>query len=271
MKTGDTKRRMIHIRFPKCTLTAVAGLMVSTTLLAQTPAKPKVQTSAKPEQTTVFVGNTKGGASKTAKAKPEEKNTKNNNNKTAKARQGGKNAKASLKRGNKRGSKESLNGRYVARKTNVAYDSLALMKLGLEIQVAPKVSVELPVIWSLWDYEQEHGIRTVAIQPEARWWMGRETGYGHYFGLHAHVAWFNVKWNDTRYQDTERPLLGAGLSYGYKLPLSEHWGAEFSLGLGYANMKYNTYYNIDNGACLDTRVRHYWGITRLGASLVYRF
>ena len=56
-----------------------------------------------------------------------------------------------------------------------------------------------------------------------------------------------------------------------KILISRHWGAEFNLGVGYANMKYNTYYNVDNGAQLDTRVRHYWGITRVGASLVYRF
>ena len=49
-----------------------------------------------------------------------------------------------------------------------------------------------------------------------------------------------------------RDRLGAGISYGYKLPLSKHWGAEFNLGVGYANMKYNTYYNVDNGAQLDT-------------------
>ena len=82
---------------------------------------------------------------------------------------------------------------------------------------------------------------------------------GHFIGLHAHVAWFNVKWNDDRYQDTDRPLLGAGISYGYKLPLSRHWERILIWGVGYANMKYNTYYNVDNGAQLDTRVRHYWG------------
>ncbi|MBP8872460.1 MAG: DUF3575 domain-containing protein, partial [Bacteroides sp.] len=74
-----------------------------------------------------------------------------------------------------------------------------------------------------------------------------------------------------RYQSEQYPLLGAGISYGYKLPFSEHWGAEFTLGAGYANMKYNTYYNIENGAKLDTRKRNYWGITRVGASLIYRF
>jgi len=36
-------------------------------------------------------------------------------------------------------------------------------------------------------------------------------------------------------------------------------------------MKYNSFYNIENGAKLDTRIKHYWGITRVGLSLVYRF
>ena len=48
-------------------------------------------------------------------------------------------------------------------------------------------------------------------------------------------------------------------------------GKEFTLGAGYANMKYDTYYNIDNGAQIETRSRNYWGITRLGLSLSYHF
>ena len=36
-------------------------------------------------------------------------------------------------------------------------------------------------------------------------------------------------------------------------------------------MKYDTYYNIDNGARIDTRTKNYWGITRVGISVVYRF
>ena len=42
-------------------------------------------------------------------------------------------------------------------------------------------------------------------------------------------------------------------------------------GAGYANMKYDTYYNIDNGALIETKSRNYWGITRLGISLSYHF
>lgn len=160
--------------------------------------------------------------------------------------------------------------RYIALKTNVPFLAVAVQNLAIEVQLAKHITLDLPVMWSISDIEREHALRTIALQPEARWWL-KSAGTGHFFGLHAHVAWFNAKWDADRYQTEKRPLVGAGLSYGYKLPLSAHWGAEFNLGAGYANMKYNTYYNIENGAKIDTRNRHYWGITRAGISLVYRF
>lgn len=168
--------------------------------------------------------------------------------------------------------KKKKNGseRYMTLKTNIAYDAAGLSNLAFEIQCGKHISVELPVICSFWDINRKHAVRTVAIQPEGRWWL-KQPGAGHFFGVHAHIAWFNVKWQDDRYQSTDHPLLGAGVNYGYLLPLSKHWGAEFSLGAGYAHMKYNTYYNIDNGAQIGTETRNYWGITRVGLSLSYRF
>ena len=49
------------------------------------------------------------------------------------------------------------------------------------------------------------------------------------------------------------------------------WKAEFSLGIGYVNTRYNTYYNISDGALVDTRTKNYFGPTRLGITLVYSF
>lgn len=222
--------------------------------------KPKVQTSALPEHTTVYVI---GKSAK--KAVP-----MNSPKRTGKLHVA---AEGKRKKSNKASAKVKTNTfskRYMALKTNIAYDAFALLNLSFETQIHSNLSVELPIVWSLWDMEQQHGVRGVVLQPELRWYP-KLVGEGHYLGLHTDVAWYNVKWEDNRYQDTGRPLLGAGLSYGYKLPLGEHWGMEFSLGAGYVNMQYDTFYNIDNGAKLDTRNRHYWGITRVGASLVYRF
>ena len=159
---------------------------------------------------------------------------------------------------------------YFALKTNLAAWAGTIMNVAADVQVGKHVSLELPVLWCPWYVSDNHAVRTFTIQPEARYWLSAP-GKGHFFGVHARVGWFNVKWNDNRYQDTERPLVGAGISYGYLLPLSTHWGAEFTLGAGYANMKYDTYYNIDNGAHFNTDTKDYWGITRVGISLVYRF
>ena len=160
--------------------------------------------------------------------------------------------------------------RYVAVKTNLAAWVGTIMNLAADVQVSEHFSVELPVLWCPWHVSSKHAVKTFTIQPEGRYWLARP-GKGHFFGVHAHIGWFNVKWNRDRYQDTSRPLLGAGISYGYLLPLGEHWAGEFTLGAGYANMKYDTYYNIGNGARIDTRTKNYWGITRVGISVVYRF
>ena len=164
----------------------------------------------------------------------------------------------------------SSSGRYLAVKTNLAAWAGTIMNLAADVQVSEHFSVELPVLWCPWYVSDKHAVKTFTIQPEARYWLSKP-GKGHFFGVHAHVGWFNVKWNRDRYQDTDRPLLGAGISYGYLLPFNAHWAGEFTLGAGYANMRYDTYYNIDNGARIDTRTKNYWGITRVGLSVVYRF
>ena len=164
----------------------------------------------------------------------------------------------------------SSSGRYLAVKTNLAAWAGTIMNLAADVQVSEHFSVELPVLWCPWYVGSKHAVKTFTIQPEARYWLSKP-GAGHFFGVHAHVGWYSVKWNRDRYQDADRPLLGAGISYGYLLPFNEHWAGEFTLGAGYANMRYDTYYNIDNGARIDTRTKNYWGITRVGLSVVYRF
>ena len=170
-----------------------------------------------------------------------------------------------------RNGKTSSPGDYFAAlKTNVAYYAGAVANISAEVQLHPHFTLDMPVSLSFWDMERAHGLRLVLFQPEARYWFNC-AGSGHFLGVHAHVAGFNVQWNDWRYQSAGRPLLGGGISYGYSLRISDHWNFEFNLGAGYANMKYDRFYNIDNGAQSGSGTYQYWGITRLGLSLVHRF
>ena len=166
-----------------------------------------------------------------------------------------------LKRGVKRN--------YSALKTNLATWAASCINLAYETQIGKHFSIDIPLMWSSWDISKSHALRIIGTQPEFRYWL-TTPGRGHFFGLHAHAARYNLKWNDTRYQDTNRPLLGGGISYGYLLPFNETWGMEFNIGAGYANTRYNLYHNTNNGACFDTRTLNYWGITRIGLSFIYK-
>lgn len=159
---------------------------------------------------------------------------------------------------------------YLAVKTNLLYDAFGVANIGAEFAVGRHFSLDIPFIYSPYTIKRDYKFRLLAFQPEFRYWLSEPLS-GHFFGLHGTVGWFNVaKDTENRYQDS-RPVYGAGISYGYALPLSKHWGAEFTIAGGYANIEYDTYYNISNGAKFDSNSKHYWGITRLGISLVYKF
>ena len=159
---------------------------------------------------------------------------------------------------------------YMALKTNFVAWAMGIVNLSAEIGISDHVSLELPFVWCGWDISKQHSLRILLVQPEARWWFS-SPGKGHFVGVHTHIGKYNLKWDSNRYQRTSRPLLGAGISYGYALPFSEKLGAEFTLGVGYANTKYNIYHNIKNGSCFDTKEKNLFGITKVGISLIYHF
>lgn len=160
--------------------------------------------------------------------------------------------------------------RYFAVKTNFVPWAAAILNAACEIQIGSSISVTVPVWWSPYFVSKKYSLRTLFIQPEVRYWL-KTPGYGHFFGFHPGVAWYNLRYKDIRYQDTELPLINAGISYGYSLKLNNHLNAEFSLGIGYAKTKYDRFYNIYNGAKIDSRQTSYWGIDRFELTLVYHF
>lgn len=139
-----------------------------------------------------------------------------------------------------------------------------------EMRISGHFSLNLDLWWCPWKISDRYSLKVFAILPEGRWWLSTDEK-GHFFGLHLTVAWFNLRYKNYRYQDASRPLLGAGLTYGYLFRFDDHWGLELSIGVGYMNMKYDRYYNIENGAIADTRKTSYIGPDRLGIGVVYRF
>lgn len=159
--------------------------------------------------------------------------------------------------------------RYMAIKTNVAYDAMTIANVAFEMEVSPKITVSLPLMLSLWDMKSDLGLRIFGIQPEARYWFDK-AGHGHALGVNLGVASYNFRNGDFRYQNVDgRPIVSAAVSYAYKFDITDNWGVELSASLGYANTRYNRYYNIDNGAKINEKTIDYWGPTQIGVTLTY--
>ena len=107
--------------------------------------------------------------------------------------------------------------RFFALKTNTLFLTLLTANLGFEVELWEKWSLDVPIIYSPYDITPTRKLRILATQPELRWWT-KNAGEGHFFGLHAHVAGFNIAINDNgRYQDPNHALWGLGIGYGYAL------------------------------------------------------
>lgn len=165
-------------------------------------------------------------------------------------------------------------------KTNFAYWGVAASpNLGLEVATGKKTTLELGGGFNFWKFgsgEESKTARHWLVQPELRYWFC-ESFNGHFIGLHAHGAQFNVGgWNipvgrldafkEHRYQGY---LYGAGISYGYQWVLSPRWNFELSLGGGYARIHYDKFPCTTCGSKLDEGNYDYWGITKGAISLIY--
>ena len=161
----------------------------------------------------------------------------------------------------------------IAAKTNLLFDALLAANLGVEISPWTHWSLDIPVWYSPYNITATRNIRLFAVQPEIRWWS-KEAMSGHFVGLHTHVAGFNIALNNyARYQDPNHALWGMGLSYGYAISLgkSQHWGMEFNIGAGFAKYRYDAYRNWNNGPKFKSGSDCYWGVTRAGVTLSYKW
>lgn len=160
--------------------------------------------------------------------------------------------------------------RFVAIKSNAIAWAATIMNIGGEIQLDQKITLSIPVWWCPWHISDNEALRVLLFQPEGRWWFN-EPGKGHFAGVHATLAWYNLRHGDYRYQDKSQPALGAGITYGYSIPFARDWAVEFSVGAGFLSLRYERFHNVPNGARVDLRKTTYFGIDHAGITFSYRF
>jgi len=170
---------------------------------------------------------------------------------------------------------QSAAARDVAVKTNLLYDAALSPNLGVEVQVAPKWSVDLSGNFNFWSMSGGARWKHWLVQPEARYWFCQPLG-GHFVGAHLLGGIYNVghishmgKLADHRYEGWG---VGAGVAYGYSWLLGRHWNLEAEIGLGWVYSRYDMFECAGCGRKVERdRVRNYVGPTKAAISIVYVF
>lgn len=172
-------------------------------------------------------------------------------------------------------SQESTPGVYLPKfavKTNALYWATSTTNLGMEFALSPKHTLDISGNWNPFTYSHGKKLKHWGVQPEFRYWTC-ERFNGHFFGIHAHYADFNVaniKQLGLKGRKYQGDLYGAGVSYGYQWVLGNHWNLEATIGLGYARINYDKYEGCGScGKKVKDGNKNYFGPTKVGLSLIY--
>lgn len=164
-------------------------------------------------------------------------------------------------------------------KTNALGWGFAITNVAAEVDLTKHLSLSVPVLYSAHNYFTETiKFRTFAVQPELRYWF-KPDNQRFFVGAHFGYAQYNLAVDgDYRYQDHNgnSPLLGGGLSVGYRMPISKNnrWHVEFTVGAGVYRLYYDKFYNTPdtkNGLLVESVNRTYWGIDNAAVSFSYSF
>ena len=170
------------------------------------------------------------------------------------------------------GTLQAVYGQTFAVKSNVLYDATASINLGIETMLAGKWTLDISGNYNPWEFGSGTRLKHWMVQPEARYWLCEKFD-GHFFGLHAHYADYNVggikflsdNMEKHRYQGM---LYGAGLSYGYQWQLASRWSMEAVIGIGWAHLDYDKYPCASCGNAAAGK-KDYFGVTKAAVSFIY--
>lgn len=178
---------------------------------------------------------------------------------------------------------QTVMGQNAGLKTNLLADGFLNPNIGIEIGVAPKLTLDVTGELNAWKLSHNRQWKHWSLQPEVRYWLCDRFS-GHFIGGHLHGGQYNIggfdgkldilgtdtrKLKDARYQGW---FVGAGIVYGYAWILNRHWNLEAEIGLGYSYTRYDKFRCSGCGKRVKTdQPHHYVGPTKAAINLVYLF
>lgn len=171
---------------------------------------------------------------------------------------------------------------YMALKTNMLYDLLAVPNIGAEFHLGRNWSVAANWMYGWWDTDRKHRYwRIYGGDIAVRKWFGRRSREkpltGHHAGLFGQILTYDFEWGGRGYMGGkpggtlwDKMHWGAGIEYGYSVPVARRLNIDFTLGVGYLGGEYYEYLPIDGCYVWQaTKQRHWFGPTKAEISLVW--
>ncbi|MBQ0141354.1 MAG: DUF3575 domain-containing protein [Prevotellaceae bacterium] len=166
----------------------------------------------------------------------------------------------------------SVHYKSILLKNNLIYDLGLVANLGAEFSIGNHYSIDIPVTFSPYNITKTIRCRSLIVQPALRYWF-KENLIGMFVSLYGHYGYYDVALDGkTRWQNSwNDPMYGGGAGFGFakRFGRDNRYGIEVEVGLGYAYLPSNFYYNIPNGAWYDFSAKHYWGPTKVNVGFSY--
>lgn len=171
---------------------------------------------------------------------------------------------------------------YMALKTNMLYDVLAVPNIGVEFYLGKNWSISGNWMYGWWKKNSNHRYwRIYGGDLAVRYRLGKKANEkpltGHHIGIYGQAFTYDFEWGGKGYMGGEpggtlwdKTNYAAGVEYGYSLPVANRLNIDFTLGVGYWGGKYYTYIPLDGHYVWQaTKNRHWFGPTKAEISLVW--
>lgn len=170
-----------------------------------------------------------------------------------------------------------------ALRTNLLFDALAAPTIGAELYLGHNFSVQGQWTYAWWSHRSKNFFwRIYGGDFGLRWWFGRQSRQrplsGHHVGIYTQAVIWDFELGGRGYMGGvpgraiwDRANIGAGVEYGYSMPVSDRWNIDFCIGIGYLGGTCREYLpECGYYVWQSTRNLNYIGPTKAEISLVYR-
>ena len=171
---------------------------------------------------------------------------------------------------------------YMDIRSNMLYDAALVPNIGVEFYLGRNFSLGANWQYAWWSKNSRHRYwRMYGGDINARWWFGSQAESkplsGHHLGIYGQVATYDVEFGNRGWMGGtpgenifHRANWGAGVEYGYSLPVARRINIDFTLGVGYFGGKVLDY-NVIDGHYVWQGTKHFnwFGPTKAEISFVW--